>query len=204
MFRKTLISVSLGTVLVAAALPTLVSAHGGATGIVKERMDLMKDMKDSMKTLSAIFKGEAEYNADTVKKHAMLINSHAGDEMTKLFPTDSQQGHTEALPILWNEWDQFKDLADRLKVISQGLNDAAENKPSSQMPMNNTAMPMANHGAMMGQPNQMNHSGMMGMSQAATNMNSPEHLAAMPADMVFKMMADNCSSCHTRYRKEDK
>ena len=204
MFRKTLISVSLGTVLVAAALPSLVNAHGGATGIVKERMDLMKDMKDSMKTLSAMFKGESEYNADTVRKHAMLINSHAGDAMTKLFPTDSQQGHTEAKPILWDEWNQFKELADGLKVISQGLNDAADNKPSGHMPMNNTAMPMANHGAMMGQPNQMNHSGMMGMSQATNSMHSPEHLAAMPADMVFKMMADNCSSCHTRYRMEDK
>lgn len=31
-------------------------AHGGATGVIKERMNLMEDMKDSVKAVSAIFR----------------------------------------------------------------------------------------------------------------------------------------------------
>ncbi|MEZ5877565.1 MAG: cytochrome c [Tepidamorphaceae bacterium] len=61
-------------------------AHGGATGIVKERMDAMGDMGDVVKRLSAMMRGETAYDADAVKAGAKTIRSHAGSTMTGLFP----------------------------------------------------------------------------------------------------------------------
>ncbi len=46
---------------------------------------------------------------------------------------------------------------------------------------------------------------MMGGGQMMNGgMPDPDHLAEMPADRVFQMVTDTCSSCHTRFRKEEK
>lgn len=184
----------------------LAMAHGGATGIVKERMDLMDNMKDAIKQLKAIFKGEVDYNPDTVRQSALVIKDHSGEAMTKLFPQGSLK-HSEAKTAIWQEWDRFKQLADDQEKIAQGLYNSAENQGSaSQGSMMGSGSMMGQNmmgsDSMMGQ-NMMGSGSMMGNSkQVQQNMTNPEHLGTMPSEMVFKMLTDNCSSCHTDYRKE--
>ncbi|WP_372599309.1 cytochrome c [Amphritea sp.] len=181
----------LSTCLVAVTALTAqqVVAHGNATGVVKERMDLMEDMKDSVKAVSAIFKGQTDYNADTIRNAAETIKAHSGDAMTKLFPEGSLSGHSEAKPLIWEEWQRFKNLADRQVRLAEGLYKAADNNQSG------TGQMMGGSGGMMGSGS------MMGGSEHM--MDDPEHLSQMPASMVFQMVTDNCSSCHERYREED-
>ena len=64
---------------------------------------------------------------------------------------------------------------------------------------------MADAGAMMGGDAMMGSGDMMGgggMMADATM--GREELAEMPADAVFAMVSDTCSSCHTRFRTEAK
>ena len=101
----------------------LAFAHGGATGIVKERMDAMTDMKNAVKTLTAIMRGETAYDAGTVKKEAAVIRSHAGEAMTKLFPADSDNTNSEAKQEVWSNWDGFTALAERLETLASQTKD---------------------------------------------------------------------------------
>ncbi len=180
MFKKSvkcLIAISLSV------SSAVVMAHGGATGIVKERMDAMGDMKDSMKEVSDMFKGKTSYDANKVRAAAEVIKGHSGDALTKLFPKGSLQHPTEAKAIIWDDWDRFSKLANHLEILSEGLANAAENKdtPADQKGM-------------------MGNSGMMGGHMVHT----AQEYGKMPVEMVFKMVTDNCSSCHTRFRKEKK
>ncbi|MEH6579837.1 MAG: cytochrome c [Amphritea sp.] len=209
MKTNTVLAVAL-SVLVTVAAPLAV-AHGGASGVVKERMDLMDSMKDAMKSLKAIFKGDVAYDPEAVRQAALVIRDSAGEKMTSLFPQGSLHKPSEAKSEIWQEWDRFDLLAKRLQVISQGLHDAADNQSA-------VGQGHMGEGSMMGTDSMMGSSSMMGgqmmgnsaagsesmMGGMSEMMDSPEHYAQMPADRVFKMLTDNCSSCHTRYRLEDK
>lgn len=175
----------------------LAFAHGDATGIVKERMDAMTEMKNAVKTLTAIMKSETAYNAETVKKEAAVIRSHAGESMTKLFPADGDNMSSEAKPQIWSEWNEFTALAERLETLAAGLETAADNGLMSD------GMHGGDHDMsdMMG----TGGSGMMGgghMMGGDNEMPDASMLASMPADGVFTMMTDTCSACHTKYRQE--
>lgn len=186
--NKMITAVSL--VLMVSASSQLVMAHGGATGIVKERMDLMDNMKDAVKQLKAIYKGDVEYDPDTIRNAALVIRDHSGDAMSRLFPEGSLEGKSEAKPIIWQEWNRFRTLADDQEKIAQGLYNAAQNRGTTAGG-NMMAQSMMGSGSMMGNSKHIQQ-----------NMTNPEHLGSMPSDMVFKMLTDTCSSCHTRYRNE--
>ena len=75
-----------------------VFAHSGATGIVKERMQAMKAIGKSMKTLGAMAKGETGLSAAKLKAASQTISGHAA-EFDRLFPNTkaSRKSHvTEA------------------------------------------------------------------------------------------------------------
>ncbi len=69
--KLTVISVT-GALLLAGVAGAF--AHGGASGIVKERMDAMDEMGDVMKSLTAIMRGEKDYDADAVREGAAVIH----------------------------------------------------------------------------------------------------------------------------------
>ncbi|MCP4407303.1 MAG: cytochrome c, partial [Gammaproteobacteria bacterium] len=50
-------------------------AHGGATAIVKERMDAMSAISKAMKTISQMMQGKEPYDAAAVRLNAATIKS---------------------------------------------------------------------------------------------------------------------------------
>lgn len=192
MSKKTIVGFIIASAL--GVVSTVVIAHGGATGIVKERMDAMSDMKDSMKSVSNMFKGNEPYDANKVRVAAEVIKGHSGEQLTKLFPEGSLKHPSEAKLIVWSEWDRFDKLAKHLGVLSEGLSKAADN-----------IEPPASTNEMMGGSSMMGNGGMMGESSMMGGghmMLTADEYGEMPVEMVFKMVTDNCSSCHTRFRKE--
>lgn len=190
-------------------------AHGGATGIVKERMDAMSSMGKVVKSLSAMMRGETDYDAETVREGAEIIQSHAGETMTRLFPEGTGGGASEAKPGIWSDWEEFSSLSDQLKLFATALAQSADNgfDPSASgagMPGQGTMMgqgAMMGEGTMMGQSGMMGQGGMMGgaaMMGEASRMADPEMLAQMPVQGLFNMTAQTCSSCHTKFRIEKK
>jgi len=169
----------------------LVGAHDGATGVVKDRMEMMDDMKESMKTLASIFKGDLPYDASKVQQAAEVLESRAGLELTKNFPKDSINGPSEAKTEIWLEWDRFESLADDLAIFSRALSNAADRRS------------VEGQGRPMNSSNMMDVNSMMGSDRMISGGKpTSEHLANMPADRLFKMVTDTRSSCHTRFRLE--
>jgi cytochrome c556 len=162
-------------------------AHGGATGIVKERMDAMAAMGDAVKTVTPMMRGEAAYDADTLRDAARTFQEHSGEAMTSLFPEGSGGKPSEVKDTVWTEWDSFAALADQLSEYSKGLERAAGNGLGGMQ-----------NGSMMGSGSMMGGTSMMGGSDVM----SASDIAAMPADGAFNMTMQVCSACHSRFRAE--
>ena len=192
----------------------LVSAHDGATGVVKERMDLMKGIGDAMKRLAAMFQGEADYDADAVREAAETIRARGGAHMTALFPEDSLHKPSEALPTVWEDWAAFERYAKDLETFSAALAAAADNAFG---PMHGQGMgpgsprmggPRMGRGPMMGGqgPGPMmggpGHGPMMGGQPWGPDhpMNDPEALKTMPPMASFMRLSQTCNACHSRFR----
>ncbi|WP_170575212.1 c-type cytochrome [Ruegeria atlantica] len=174
-----------------------VFAHGGATGVVKERMDGMGVMKEAMKVLTPMMRGQVDYDATVVREWSEDISRHAGEALTKLFPEGSLDAPSEAKPEIWQDWEAFSTLADQLRVMADGLAEASENglMMAGETPAVGDMMG-GQDSSMMG--GTMMGGGMMGGAAEFDTMD----LSQMPADGVFTMMGQVCSACHTRFRVE--
>ncbi len=114
-------------VILSASFFSISFAHDGATGVVKQRMDMMSDVASSMKTLGQMLKGEVDYNADTAQSAALKIEKHSKHFLT-LFPEGSTQEPSEALHAVWENWDDFKQ---QLEVMANRSNELATIAASS-------------------------------------------------------------------------
>ncbi|HAT86593.1 MAG TPA: cytochrome C [Rhizobiales bacterium] len=181
--------------------PVPVLAHGGATGIVKERMDAMGMMGKAVKGLKGMMQGKAAYNADLVRKQSAVIKQHSGEALIKGFPEGSTQMPSEAKNEIWMDWERFSSLAEQLGTYAGALEMAADNglmKDAAKGQSMGTMMGVA-ASASMGKDMMGKAMGVMGggaMDAAA--------LAKMPADAVFTKMVQVCSACHTDFRLEKK
>ena len=180
-------------------------AHSGATGVVKQRMDLMGTIGDAMKSLTDMMRGKTRYDAGRVRALARTIGDHGGDRMTGLFPKDSLQHPTEALPSIWTDWNRFSALAGELSRYAKALETSAGNgRPG---PGAGGMMGGGGSGGMMGRGMMGQGMGMMAGGQGmmmggAGRGPSSAQLAQMPPDAAFMHLAQTCSACHLDFRKE--
>jgi cytochrome c556 len=181
--KKTLATLTAGGLLVA----TLAASHQGATGIVRERMDGMVAMRDTVRDLTPMMRGRTEYAREAVLDAAAALERHAGETMTALFPEGSDDAASYARAEIWQDWETFEAMAMRMEVVAGALAEAADNPPGSAMPE-----PVDNSTMMGGGPS------MMGGGTATEP--DPEMLAQMPVDRVFTVAAQVCSACHTQFR----
>ena len=119
---KTVLPAIAGAALLASAAAL---AHGGATGIVKERMDLMGSIGKQMKVIVPMMKGKSDFDPDSYAAAARRISGHGGASMTRLFPEGSLEKPSEARPEIWKDWTEFSRLAEELGVAGAELARAA-------------------------------------------------------------------------------
>jgi len=171
MKKRTAIGALTAVLIASAAL-----AHGGATGIVKDRMDGMSAMSEAVKSFSMMMRGKTEYNAERVQRDAQSIQAHAGEQLSSLFPEGSGGMPSEAKAEIWDNWAEFEQIADRLQFYAKALELAAENGLSN----GNSAQES------------------LEVLQAL----ELEALSLLPADVVFKPLARTCANCHTKFRQK--
>ena len=181
----------IAVVFVASITAGVALAHGGATGIVKERMDGMAAMQKAVKAVTPIMRGQVEYDANAVRSFAAAVEMHSGEAMTKLFPEGTGGKPSEAKDAVWTEWEGFESLAMDLDVLSKALSEAAGNGLAVEASANAGASMMGSQSAM----------GSM-MGQSGVDMLDADMLATMPADALFTRISQTCSACHTKYRAE--
>ena len=124
MNKSVLFLVSTAVLLLGLSFTGFVGAHGGATGVVKERMELMKSLGDRMKEMGAMMKGKVAFSSEVIAANASEIQQ-VSPEILRLFPEGSLKKPSEALPRVWEEWDRFNEMTDRLTGEAGKLNDVA-------------------------------------------------------------------------------
>ena len=180
-----------------------VLAHGGATGIVKERMDGMVALGKAVKAITPMMMGQETYDADKVVEFGASVRAHSGEALTKLFPEGSGGMLSEAKENVWSDWDEFAALADYLERLGEGIEQAATNGVGAGSSAGMGQGMMSGSNSMMGGSTGMTGetTGMMG-GGTLSEMMSLDMIAQMPADRVFTMISQTCSACHTKFRAE--
>ena len=107
-------------------------AHKGAHGIVKQRMSIMKGMKDHMKIIAQTVKGQRKFDEKALNGSLDYIQKHAGKRLAKLFPKGSAGKKSDADPAIWKDWDKFKTLALALNHSSDDFRAALARKPAGK------------------------------------------------------------------------
>lgn len=193
----------LSAVAMAAALAGAaggVFAHGGATGIVGDRMNGMMDMARSVKALSELLGGDA-IDPEAVDQAAAVIEGHAGETMLDLFPEGSIEGPSDASPDIWTDWQKFAELADRLKDLASELRTAPirVDTPPEIAETGDEVSPVLN-------PNiwaSLDERDLLGLK----SLQRIEPIGAPPSPMprtqgeVFSLITDTCASCHQQFRQ---
>ncbi len=129
-------SLIISTILVS-TIATAVLAEGNPA--IVARQDAMSDIGKSMKVLSPMAKGEAEFDHDAAQTALSTIHTSAL-KLPDLFPEDSMTGtghmedgvaqETEALPAIWENRDKFdalvqKFISDTEAAVASDPQDAA-------------------------------------------------------------------------------
>lgn len=124
-FRYALMTTIITAAAVGAISVAPATSHEKATGVVKERMELMKANGKAMKAMGAMVKGESPYDADQVRALAEELRADSA-KIPDLFPEGSLEPPSEALPAIWQNWAKFEELARRMGEASGAVADAAD------------------------------------------------------------------------------
>jgi cytochrome c556 len=108
------------TALILFAFVPLALAHEGATGLVKERMDLMDTQKDAMKVIGEMAKGTVPFDAAKAAEAAGEIE-RTSKQIPELFPEGSGGHPSEAKPEVWTKWEEFTGDAEELETAAKDL-----------------------------------------------------------------------------------
>ena len=101
-----------------AAVPLAALAHEGATGVVKDRMDLMSAMGKELKSVGQ--KVSSNRNLASISDSAVKIKTMS-ENIPKLFPPGSLTKPTDAKPAIWEKWDQFEGHVSDLQKSLDAL-----------------------------------------------------------------------------------
>lgn len=126
-YLKTTLAAAVGI----ASASAITLAHDGATGMVMQRMEAMKEIGQSMKSIAAMVKGDAAFSGEAVQASAAVIAEHA-KHMPHMFPEGSLDKPTEALPVIWTQWDRFTEIAGKLNSDALALAEAGNKATSAK------------------------------------------------------------------------
>lgn len=114
------------TFLAAFVVATTAFAHSGATGVVKERMDMMKDLGATLKALATMTRS-GEHDSELVRKSAQDIQRHAV-HLPKMFPIGSDKIPSEAGAAIWQQQQRFKALFAKMGKAAELLEKSARHQ----------------------------------------------------------------------------
>jgi cytochrome c556 len=92
--------------------------HEHATGVVRERMELMTDMGKRLLAMSKRLRANKEL--DRIRPDARAVHELAR-KITEEFPSGSTQSPTAAKPVIWQQWEDFSEKAKKLETEAEKL-----------------------------------------------------------------------------------
>ncbi|MBS9715314.1 c-type cytochrome [Pseudohalocynthiibacter aestuariivivens] len=166
-----------------AAAPVV--GHGGASGVVKERMELMERYEELADRLFAMAHGELPYSQSVVRNAAAELRETSGGDLVGLFPEGSLREPSEASPKIWEDSVSFSHFADLLRDFATLLEEnPAPSSDPSLLPRKWEDVPVM--GGMM-------HSGGMMGGRNGTSL-----------EAGLWRVAHACNSCHEQFREDER
>ena len=121
-------------ILVSLTISSVAFAHSGVKDKnVKERMMLMKEMAGNTKIIGQMLKGKISFDTIQVKL-ALERLSALSLETPKVFTINATDPKSEAMPNIWDEFDEFtklsKDLAETSIVLANSVATIEDLRPA--------------------------------------------------------------------------
>ena len=121
-------------ILVSLTISSVAFAHSGVKDKnVKERMMLMKEMAGNTKIIGQMLKGKTSFDTIQVKL-ALERLSALSLETPKVFTINATDPKSEAMPNIWDEFDEFtklsKDLAETSIVLANSVATIEDLRPA--------------------------------------------------------------------------
>lgn len=108
-------------VMIAFALASTALAHSGVQDKdVMARMVVMSTIADQMKIIGTMAKGEAAFNEAEVRSALIEIAAHSA-QIPSMFEIRADDPKSEALPVIWEQFDQFEALATDTEQLAEQL-----------------------------------------------------------------------------------
>ena len=102
--------------------------HSAHDGIYKERAATMKILGGAAKSTGAMLKGETPFDLAKAQAAGQTVADKAAT-IPSLFPEGTNAGESEALPIIWQDWEGFtaaaKLLGERASVLAAATDQKA-------------------------------------------------------------------------------
>ena len=188
-FHRLLLS---GLLLIAglfAIVPASLWAHEGAKGVVMERMMAMEQVGEAMKEITAMFRGQKDYDPVELAAKSRLIGGHGGPALTRLFPEGSLEAPTEALPEIWADWTRFQALARDLSRQGELLARTVEKEAGLPGPAKDAGVTPERQLAQGGNASDSGHTGM------SEEIKSPK--------VAYVKLVRVCATCHKAFRAKN-
>ena len=188
--------------------------HGGATGIVAERMMGMMMLGEQVKILTPLVENQDTIDANVLREAAAMIEMHAGPAMTDLFPEGSLDTPSVARPEIWERWEEFAGFSIRLAELGQELQEVADAPPESERAVIDVAE--APEPAPPSEWDRLDFASLMGLAdpfglavaaidrQVTGSIRADETPRRPPLRTARAVLADitgTCSSCHAAFRR---
>ena len=188
--------------------------HGGATGIVAERMMGMMMLGEQVKILASLAENAEATDTDKMRDAAAMIEMHAGPAMTGLFPEGSLDAPSVARPEIWERWEEFQGYSIQLAELGQELGKVADVPSESQPALSDVAEVPApappsewdrmNFASLMGLADRSDHTPVGIDTQVTGSIRANETSGRPPMRTAKAVLADitgTCSSCHAAFRR---
>ena len=91
---------------------------------VKQRMQLMTVIKDTMATIGKMARGVDPFTEESAAKAKQSLLNAAADIENK-FKLNETDPLSESLPAIWENWEDFVDKADDFSFMIEGLETAS-------------------------------------------------------------------------------
>ena len=114
------------TMILAATLCASVTlAHSAVQNeAVKARMAVMEDTKNAMGVIGGMAKGAIAFDAAKAEEAKAALIAAAADVPAK-FEAQETDPESEALPAIWENWDDFVAKADAMKAAAEAMDTAS-------------------------------------------------------------------------------
>jgi cytochrome c556 len=159
----------------AAAMPPLVDM----------RQKQMRAIAESAKLIAGMFENKQPYDSAAMLDAAGTIGRFSGSTLVEAFPDDTLDRPSSALPAIAEDRETFAAIASDLERLAQTLTVAVRKSPD-----------------VLGDDMRMG-SDIVSMNPlfAARRKKAEQTAGAIPAEHLFHMMLQTCTSCHAKYRR---